>query len=51
MIKKTREKSELKATRATRVLLKMLALGTQDINTGNIKPIEEVVQRLRAKSH
>ncbi len=37
------------STRETLALLKMLALGTHDIETGKVKPIAEVIRRLRAK--
>jgi len=48
--------SELTANAATNeeaqetlALLKILALGNQDIETGNTTPIENVIERLRAK--
>lgn len=31
-------------------LLKILALGTQDVAAGNLKPAAEVIARLRAKN-
>lgn len=34
---------------ATLALLKILALGNQDIEAGRVKPVSEVVKRLRAK--
>ena len=37
-------------TQETLALLKLLALGTQDIAAGRIKPVAEVVARLRSKS-
>ena len=37
-------------TQETLALLKLLALGTQDIAAGSIKPVAEVVARLRSKS-
>lgn len=36
-------------TQETLALLKVLALGTQDIEAGRAKPLAEVVARLRAK--
>lgn len=36
-------------TQETLALLKVLALGSQDIATGRLKPVNEVVARLRAK--
>ncbi len=36
-------------TQETLALLKILALGNQDVATGKIKPVAEVVARLRAK--
>lgn len=36
-------------TQETLALLKMLALGNQDIAAGRVKPVAEVVERLRAK--
>lgn len=36
-------------TQDTLALLKVLALGSQDIAAGKLKPIEDVVARLRAK--
>lgn len=38
------------ATQETLALLKVLALGQQDVETGRIKPLEEVVSHLRAKT-
>ena len=37
-------------TQETLALLKLLTLGTQDIAAGRIKPVAEVVARLRSKS-
>jgi prevent-host-death family protein len=37
------------ATQDTLALLKILALGNQDIAAGRVKPVSEVVARLRAK--
>ena len=36
-------------TQETLALLKLLAIGNQDIAAGKIKPVAEVVTRLRAK--
>lgn len=36
-------------TRETRALLKILALGNQEIGAGKAKPVAAVVARLRAK--
>ena len=36
-------------TQETLALLKILALGNQDVEAGRIKPVAEVVARLRAK--
>jgi prevent-host-death family protein len=36
-------------TQATLALLKLLALGQQDVEAGRVKPAAEVVARLRAK--
>jgi prevent-host-death family protein len=36
-------------TQETLALLKLLALGHQDIETGRVKPLADVVKRLRAK--
>ncbi len=36
-------------TQETLALLKMLALGNQDLAAGKVKPLAEVVARLRAK--
>lgn len=36
-------------TQETMALLKLLALGRQDIEAGRTRPVEEVVARLRAK--
>lgn len=37
------------ATQETLALLKILALGQQDVTQGNLTPLTEVVARLRAK--
>lgn len=36
-------------TQATLALLKILALGNQDVAAGKVKPVTDVVARLRAK--
>ena len=36
-------------TQETLALLKILALGNQDVAAGNVKPVADVVARLRAK--
>jgi len=36
-------------TQATLALLKILALGNQEVAAGKVKPVAEVVARLRAK--
>lgn len=36
-------------TQETLALLKILALGTQDVAAGKVKPLADVVARLRAK--
>ena len=36
-------------TQETLALLKILALGNQDVTAGKVKPVTEVVTRLRAK--
>ena len=36
-------------TQETLALLKILALGTQDVAAGNLMPVGDVVARLRAK--
>lgn len=36
-------------TQETLALLKILALGSQDVEAGRVKPAEEVAARLRAK--
>ncbi|MFC3146308.1 type II toxin-antitoxin system Phd/YefM family antitoxin [Piscinibacterium candidicorallinum] len=36
-------------TQETLALLKLLALGQQDVDAGRVKPVAEVVARLRAK--
>ena len=37
-------------TQETLALLKILALGTQQVERGNVKPIAEVVKRLRSEA-
>jgi hypothetical protein len=37
-------------TKETLALLKILALGNREIEAGKVKPITEVVNRLRAKN-
>lgn len=36
-------------TQQTLALLKILAIGNQDLEAGRVKPVAEVVERLRAK--
>lgn len=36
-------------TQETLALLKILALGNQDVATGKVKPVADIVARLRAK--
>lgn len=36
-------------TQETLALLKILALGNRDVEAGNVKPVEDVIARLRAK--
>ena len=36
-------------TQETLAILKILALGNQDVAAGNVKPVADVVARLRAK--
>lgn len=36
-------------TQETLALLKILALGQQDVETGRVKPVADVVARLRGK--
>lgn len=36
-------------TQETLALLKILALGNQDVATGKVKPVADVIARLRAK--
>ena len=38
-------------TQETLALLKILAMGNQDVAAGKLKPASEVVARLRAKRH
>ena len=38
-------------TQETLALLKILALGNQDVAAGKVKPVADVVARLRAKRH
>ncbi|MDD5179898.1 MAG: type II toxin-antitoxin system Phd/YefM family antitoxin [Gallionellaceae bacterium] len=41
--------ASFEATQETLALLKVLALGNQEIERGKVKPVAAVVQRLRAK--
>ena len=41
--------ASFEATQETLALLKVLALGNQDMSAGNFKPVGEVVARLKAK--
>jgi prevent-host-death family protein len=41
--------ASFEATQETLALLKLLALGNQEIEKGKVKPLAEVAQRLRAK--
>lgn len=41
--------ASFEATQETLALLKVLALGHQEIEQGKVKPVAAVVQRLRAK--
>jgi len=41
--------ASFEATQETLALLKVLALGNQELAAGNVKPIGEVVSRLKAK--
>ena len=41
--------ASFEATQETLALLKLLALGNHEIEKGKVKPVAEVVQRLRAK--
>lgn len=41
--------ASFEATQETLALLKVLALGNREIEHGKVKPLAEVVQRLRAK--
>ncbi len=41
--------ASFEATQETLALLKLLALGNHEIEKGKIKPVADVVQRLRAK--
>jgi len=41
--------ASFEATQETLALLKVLALGNREIEQGKVKPVAEVVQRLRAK--
>lgn len=41
--------ASFEATQETLALLKILALGNQDVAAGKIKPVADVVARLRAK--
>ena len=44
-----RDVASSEETRETRVLLKILALGDQDIEAGRVNPVADVVARLRGK--
>ena len=39
------------ATQETLALLKILALGNREVETGRVKPVADVVRRLRAKKN
>jgi prevent-host-death family protein len=39
------------ATQETLALLKILALGNREVEEGKVKPVADVVRRLRAKKH
>jgi prevent-host-death family protein len=41
--------SSFEETQETLALLKILALGNQDVAAGKVKPVSDVVARLRAK--
>lgn len=41
--------ASFEATQETLALLKLLALGNHDIEKGKVKPVADVVQRLRTK--
>ncbi len=41
--------ASFEATQETLALLKLLALGNHEIEKGKVKPVADVVQRLRAK--
>lgn len=41
--------ASFEATQETLALLKVLALGNQELAAGRVKPIDEVVSRLKAK--
>ena len=41
--------ASFEATQETLALLKVLALGNQELAAGNVKPIDEVVARIKAK--
>lgn len=41
--------ASFEATQETLALLKVLALGNQDVSAGKFKPVGEVVARLKAK--
>jgi len=41
--------ASFEATQETLTLLKVLALGNQELAAGNVKPIDEVVARIKAK--
>jgi PHD/YefM family antitoxin component YafN of YafNO toxin-antitoxin module len=39
------------ATQETLALLKILALGNREVEEGKVRPVADVVRRLRAKKH
>lgn len=41
--------ASFEATQETLALLKILALGQQEVESGQIKPVDDVVKRLKAK--
>jgi hypothetical protein len=42
-------RTSFEETRQTLALLKVLAIGNRDVEQGRVKPVTEVVARLRAK--
>ena len=44
-----RDVASFEETQETLALLKILALGNQDLTSGKLKPVADVVARLRAK--